>query len=587
MLYFVALPLLARRIITGLLRDAGITQASFTLGSVSPFGLQARQVVLGESQSMRADTVHVSFSPRSLWRGRLKNVDIHGARINAKVDAEGRFDVGIPLSFGGSGATTLPLDRVDVRDSTGTIDWNGKHIDFPFTASIAQDMKNGIRVEAQVAAASVPSSRGEFRLKGFVAKASFDMDSTPARILEISVAVDKAMLDAPTELIGLLGVRATIPFGTSDHFAKPNTFEVDHVEFRGEQFPGPAGLMAIDDRTLNVTSHWPPLEGVEMNAIARLTLGDDGLTGELQAHVHAFAFEPLLRMADADGRLKGTEIAGSCEINAEIRLTAGIVTPSIDISLRDVKVHDPESTAQIDSASADITIDGFSPLSTPPNQKVTIERGSYGKLNLSDANIMFDLVDRDHLAIQSASWSLGDMGRFEASPFELDFTKPVIRTTLTGKAIQLKPWLSLLTSDRVRGEGELEGLLAIKIRPTSKFAIELGEGVLEATAANGYIQIRDQETVNNLVSRMDLGGDDTLLQVRDRIVAAVQDFNFTAFSVEFMPENDEVNCRIETKGIGRVGQNPQEIGGAVVNIHHFDDILRAVIRGKSLYDQVE
>ena len=144
-----------------------------------------------------------------------------------------------------------------------------------------------------------------------------------------------------------------------------------------------------------------------------------------------------------------------------------------------------------------------------------------------------------------------------------------------------------LTGEHVSGEGELHGALTLKIRPTDRFAIELGEGELEATPADGMIQIHDRETVENLVARLSLGDEQTLMKVRDQIVAAVQDFRFTMFRVEFTPQDDSVLCQIKTKGIHRTGQNPQEIGGATVNIHHFDDILRLVIRGKSLYDRWE
>src|SRR5690348_17050522 len=70
--YFALLPWLAREIIMARLHEAGVANASFSINRVSPFGLTMRHVSLGDTQSFHVDAIHVSFSPRSLWHGRLK-----------------------------------------------------------------------------------------------------------------------------------------------------------------------------------------------------------------------------------------------------------------------------------------------------------------------------------------------------------------------------------------------------------------------------------------------------------------------------------------------------------------------------------
>jgi hypothetical protein len=55
--------------------------------------------------------------------------------------------------------------------------------------------------------------------------------------------------------------------------------------------------------------------------------------------------------------------------------------------------------------------------------------------------------------------------------------------------------------------------------------------------------------------------------VGDRIVAAIQDFDFTSLRIEFEETVLGTEFHIVTQGRGRQGEDAQEIGSLTLNIH--------------------
>ena len=71
------------------------------------------------------------------------------------------------------------------------------------------------------------------------------------------------------------------------------------------------------------------------------------------------------------------------------------------------------------------------------------------------------------------------------------------------------------------------------------------------------------------------------------MVAALQDYQYTMLRLHFIPTDQGLLCTLMTKGRGRQGRDAQEIESLTINLHGFDDAIRAALAGKSLWDMTD
>jgi hypothetical protein len=236
-----------------------------------------------------------------------------------------------------------------------------------------------------------------------------------------------------------------------------------------------------------------------------------------------------------------------------------------------------------------VVFNNFHPLTSEPDQRIEIHRATVGGTPIVDGTITFALDGVNRIAIREASWSMQELGRFQASSFVLDATAPRIETDIRCQQVGLAAWLKLLTEDRIQGEGELSGALKLAIQPLAREKFSIIEGYLFAQPAGGWIKTDDSEAISRIVEAgtASLSGDERLEQVRDRVVAALQDYQYTMLRLHFIPEDQGLLCTLMTKGRGRKGPDAQEIESLTINLHGFDEAIRAALAGKSLWDMTD
>jgi hypothetical protein len=247
----------------------------------------------------------------------------------------------------------------------------------------------------------------------------------------------------------------------------------------------------------------------------------------------------------------------------------------------------PEWAGSIESFSGSLTLSSISPVLSLPEQRLSIHRALLGENEIVDATLIYTVESADAIAVHRASWDMQELGQFAAEPFRFDPARVRIATQVNAENMGLGPWLNLVSDGRIRGEGELQGSIRVEFEPQARQFIRFGAGFLYAGSKSGWIQTDDSETVQQILSQGDAalssGGDARLTQVKDRIVAALQDYQYSLLRFHFIPETDGLLCKVETKGRGR-GFDGQEIESLTINLHGFDSALRAALAGKSLWD---
>ncbi len=185
-----------------------------------------------------------------------------------------------------------------------------------------------------------------------------------------------------------------------------------------------------------------------------------------------------------------------------------------------------------------------------------------GDITLSDARVEAVVRSPDAIEITSLTAIIGDGGTIEAAPFTVDLRAPSIRTRLAVSNLSLADWLPLITGDYATGQGRLSGHADFGMDWVGgRFRVTGLAGVLRADPPHGFIQVRDADAVAGLLERQDprFGTDETMRGVRDKVVAALQDFAFHTLSVELSRSGRRTIALTRLSGFGRHGEDPQGI----------------------------
>lgn len=331
------------------------------------------------------------------------------------------------------------------------------------------------------------------------------------------------------------------------------------------------------------------LQAATASADGRFDLTGDSAQGVLVANLPATHIADLDVLRDLIPQLHGAELGGTCTADATLHLAKGRFDPVVAINADHVKASHPDWSGSIEEASGTVVINNLAALSTPPHQQITIAKATLGPTHISDAQITFAVQRPDSIDIERASWSMGELGHFDASPFAFNPSDPQLSTELQCRNVGLGSWLDLLTNGRAAAQGTLEGRVQLSYQPRNRIAVKIATGGLHSVSAGGWIRTGEADTLEKMLAQSVAEGSVSgrWNEIKDRVVRALQDFQYSMFNVELEPEGDDTVCRLTTAGKGRQGPEAQEIGSLTVNIHQFGYVLDNVLRGKSAFGSRE
>jgi hypothetical protein len=150
--------------------------------------------------------------------------------------------------------------------------------------------------------------------------------------------------------------------------------------------------------------------------------------------------------------------------------------------------------------------------------------------------------------------------------------------------LSLAEWLPRLTKDHATGEGRVSGKIDVllDLSEGSKRVVTLGGGLF-ADPQHGYVRASDAEAIGELLDSQDprFATDPVMRPVREKIVAALQDFAFTRLAVDFSREGENTLAGVSISGFGRHGADPQGLN-LTINLHVQDALVNLASRVAAL-----
>jgi hypothetical protein len=317
---------------------------------------------------------------------------------------------------------------------------------------------------------------------------------------------------------------------------------------------------------------------------------------------------PRFELTDADAMarlvpvLEGEQVSGALAATGRLEFAGAQFRPRFTLHAHNLSMVNAASQRTVEGISGSLTVDGLAPLTTPPGQKLTIERATLGQLSFANGVFVFRVEDAESTLFEDVGFDFAG-GRIYASSFRLLPAAGRLDTVISADRLQLGQVLRHV-SDRLAGEGALYGRLPLSIRwprvmdggqlrvNWSQPQPNFGEGFLYAAPGGGFLQIRDPEALLAQQLEQDprfrKGGD--LEPVKTGIFDALRDLAYTVLKVDFEKYQDgfeeHLRARVFIAGRGRRGPRPQEFGGITINFNNFDEVLiRSIGYGQPFFSR--
>lgn len=368
------------------------------------------------------------------------------------------------------------------------------------------------------------------------------------------------------------GVTAVVPVAINQPLDEAGRFNVERLLWDESELTGPSGTLAIADGQATLTGHWQPTLPTPITLTGHADAGSLKLVAELK---HAEIVDPLL-LSRAIPALSGWEIDGGLAGRVELSYDGRIWQPLASLELDDLAVRSREYDAQLSGINGTLTVDRFSPPLTPPSQRLTIDRFDMGELQLTEGSVGFRIESSREVLIERMRWSLGEESEFRVHGFRFNLDDTEIQTDIFVEQMNMNDWLAVLTDEAVSGTGQLHGRIPVIFRPHApRNKLVLGDGFLYTNPGSGTLRVRDPQMVSNLLNQADrrFESDAAGRELRDQTVQALTDFEYSMVTFDLVEAEDDVMLRIETRGKGRHGGQPLEIGSLVINVRGFGDAV--------------
>lgn len=577
---------LARWAVRSALAKSRLEPATFEIESVGLGMVRVANLSAGSAPWLTAGSVEVTFSPGNLVAARVGTIRLADARWTVH-SQDGVIDWGyVPRTSDAPPSFDVPCDLIEVTGSVVRVVVNGAAHDVLVTGRLVPTGPGAAAVQADLA--------------GLGRKATLAAQvKTEGHTLTIGVD-GHTEHPSPSGDGVAAGPVPTDPAAGAPSDTPPSRWHAVLVQEK-------TGGATTFDMDLTLDSIAEHAGGVEIAlAQARITgqavLGEGGMTG-LTCSISARGLRAggvTLQAAE----LKATK-AGGPELALELaatgegwelpgargsvawETTGGGVSGSprsttFTAALRtekavSVNVESSGITGLVESISAEARLRRDESGVQVVDGRLTLDGGSLqaGDIAISDAHA--DVVMRDPKTIDVTTLTavVGDGSLVSAAPFTWDLRTARVRTRLTMSNLSLAHWLPIITKDHATGEGRVSGSADVGIDWSSGSA-ELSElnGAFRADPDHGFIQALDADALGEMLEKQDprFATDEVMRPVRDKIIAALRDFEFKQLTVDLSRRAEHTVALTYLSGFGRHGYDPQGLN-LTLDLHVQDSFV--------------
>lgn len=379
--------------------------------------------------------------------------------------------------------------------------------------------------------------------------------------------------------IEMLGLTLTIPFAFND--ASPvdeGAIEIKSLRYGEDLLPALTGKIKIADGTLTAAAQWPWLKKNPVLLDAKIDLnksmsGLAGISGTASARWKNVLIDDDEAVARLIKAAQLFRITGLFDMDADIEFANGTITPRIVFVASEANFAAAELDLNLRGIETTIIINSLQPLTTLPNQRLSVAKGNLGELRFTNVITNFRLDAIDAMVLELAAWRVGEQGRFWMHAAQFNPLDAVLETQVFIEDMSVSEWLQIVQDNKITGEGFLYGRIPVRVDRNRDPVLTFGEGFLYAKPRKGWVKLADRaedrrqtyETIEQAIA-------DLAKEAKRRLLEAVNDYEFDTLQFDFIRRNTTILCRVTTTGRGRVGAK-QEIGGLVINIDNFGALL--------------
>ena len=399
-------------------------------------------------------------------------------------------------------------------------------------------------------------------------------------VVESKLEFSDGSLEWPARGLALEGLAGNIPMWPAGSDGERGEFAVGAVYLGKQKLPPVSGKARLTGTKGDFAATWRPFRGVTLRADGWADPGGEVPKGRLSVEVPEFQIEDGDQLNRLLADKLGLSVTGGFAADAELCFAGDRVEPLVGFRIEGAKLASQKYDATLDGIKADVTITSVDPISTPGAQHIEVKSANLGKLAVKDGLIAFRIEGPESLFIERTEWGWAG-GRLYTHALRINPRAPKYALTVFAERLGLAEILALVPEGRATGDGSLYGRLAVAI---SWPKIDFGNGFLYATPGKGWIKVKDAEVVGDLLEQNDprWAQDPARAQIKDRIVDALTDFEYSVLKTDYIREGDGVLARIHLQGKGRRGEKPQEIGGLTINLRGFDKVLNETILMKDI-----
>jgi len=351
-----------------------------------------------------------------------------------------------------------------------------------------------------------------------------------------------------------------------------------------------SGSLDLKHREGRVQLQWPLQKDAILYANGYVDLQAKQPSGLLSVACDGFRIEEEQTAIKMLANSTGLTVSGDFSLKGNVRLQQGHLVPRITIAATDTTLSSKRYQAQVEGINGAITLTGFSPVSTPGNQRFEFQSFKLGKLYLQDGFIALCFEDDPPgILIERAEWGcLG--GRVYSRALRIDPNQPKIDIRLFANGLDMDKLFGLAFGEGGTGKGTLYGMIPASISRSNLADFTIGEGFLHSTTGDGSWKLGDSDPANIVQKALEqqLGRmlqESVEVSIQDKIFRGLRDFEYSMFKIDFVRQKDGILARVTTRGRSRDPRIPVEFEEIVLDFPGFDENLRKIMVIKTAIGQ--
>jgi hypothetical protein len=274
---------------------------------------------------------------------------------------------------------------------------------------------------------------------------------------------------------------------------------------------------------------------------------------------------------------RSLRIGGRIGAQASARLEDGRLHEQTTVSFTDLRIASALWDASLEGLSGRMDFSNLYPPRMSSPATLTLKKARVGDLVLGPGSTRFQLVGTDFIDVEAVEVGLLG-GTMSTQPFRIDTRNFSTTCSVTLTELELSQVLKEAFGARVVGQGLLDGLLTLRIERWPYIDLE-DQGYLRVRGSERWLKVQDTEMVEQVLAGVGSSP-------QEAVTEALKDFVYDDLRMDVITRDGTRIARFHTKGRGRQGVRPQEIGGLTIEVHDVGRMISVPLLMKSGLERV-